>query len=239
MKNNNSENSKNINNSRENLGNGSSAVVLFSSGLDSTVNLYEAHKKYDVKLVLTFDYGQRAAQKEIQNSSEVCKRLGLTQKVLDLSWFHTFTQTSLVDKTQNIPVGESVKIHDQAQSEVTAESVWVPNRNGIFLNIAAGFAEGLKAKYVVVGFNLEEAQTFPDNSVSFMNVLNESFKFSTSNKVEVGCFTENDYKNKIYKRAIDLDVDFNLVWPCYFGGDELCGECESCKRYFSAKETNL
>lgn len=216
-----------------------STVVLFSSGLDSTVNLYEAQKSYEIKLVLTFDYGQRAAQKEIQYSSAVCKKLNLPHKILDLSWFHAFTQSSLLDKTQNIPVGESVKIRDKAQSEITAESVWVPNRNGIFLNIAAGFAEGLKADSVVVGFNLEEAQSFPDNSVSFMNILNESFKYSTSNQVQVDCFTENDFKDKIYKKAMNLDVDFNLVWPCYFGGENLCGECESCKRYFSAKEANL
>ena len=39
-----------------------------------------------------------------------------------------------------------------------------PNRNGGFLNVAASFAEKLGAGSVVVGFNREEAETFPDNT---------------------------------------------------------------------------
>ena len=42
------------------------SIVLLSSGLDSTVNLYKAIKKTDVQMTLTFDYGQRAAIKEIE-----------------------------------------------------------------------------------------------------------------------------------------------------------------------------
>ena len=51
--------------------------------------------------------------------------------------------------------------------------------NGIFLNIAAGFAEALSAQAVLPGFNKEEAATFPDNSVDFLESLNHSFSFST------------------------------------------------------------
>lgn len=81
------------------------AVVLLSSGLDSTVNFHEAlHLKNqsrgnnDVLLCLTFDYGQRAAKKEIENAKKQCEANGVPHKVIDLKWFSDFTNTSLVSQ---------------------------------------------------------------------------------------------------------------------------------------------
>ena len=49
------------------------SVVLLSSGLDSTVNFYEALSHGEVKLALTFDYGQRAASKEVACSQKIAQ----------------------------------------------------------------------------------------------------------------------------------------------------------------------
>ena len=49
----------------------------------------------------------------------------------------------------------------------SAKNVWVPNRNGAFINIAASFCDAYEADYIVIGFNAEEAVTFPDNSTDF------------------------------------------------------------------------
>lgn len=37
------------------------SVILLSGGLDSLVSLGLAQKEYNVKLALTFDYGQKSA----------------------------------------------------------------------------------------------------------------------------------------------------------------------------------
>lgn len=207
------------------------SVVLLSSGLDSTVNLYEAKQVSDVVLTITFDYGQRAAAREIYSASQLSSKLGVSHKVLDLSWFKEFTQTSLVNHSKEIPTSSSVKIDDLKQSGVTAKAVWVPNRNGIFLNIAAAFAEGLKADWIVPGFNAEEAATFPDNSQGYLEAATHAFSYSTSNKVQVKCFTTQMTKTQIVARGRELDVDFDSVWPCYFGEVTPCGQCESCQRF--------
>ncbi|MDZ4663116.1 MAG: 7-cyano-7-deazaguanine synthase, partial [Pseudomonadota bacterium] len=52
-----------------------SCVVLLSGGLDSTVNLFEARQEFQIELALTFDYGQRAAKKEIEFSRKICEIL--------------------------------------------------------------------------------------------------------------------------------------------------------------------
>lgn len=206
-------------------------VVLLSAGLDSTVNAYEAIKHHhEVVLALTFNYGQRAAQKEIESAAKIAKHLGIPHKVVELPWFKDFNKSSLLVADQVVPTGGAVKIDNLETSIETAKSVWVPNRNGIFLNIAAAYAEAFGAHAVIPGFNAEEAATFPDNSKEFMNQASKGLWYSTSNHVTVGCYTIHMKKNDIVRLGQGLKIPWELIWPCYFSGDQWCGQCESCQR---------
>lgn len=213
------------------------AVVLLSSGLDSSVNLFEAHKSEEPLLALTFDYGQKAAKKEIEHSVKLAEYLKIPHKVLSLPWFKDFNKSSLLVDSETVPTGNAVNIQSHEQSLQTAKSVWVPNRNGIFLNIGAAFAEALGAQIVIPGFNAEEATTFPDNSEAFMKELTTSLSYSTANHVQVECFTVKLQKVDIVKKGMSLNMPWHLLWPCYFSKEKWCGECESClrsKRAFAA-----
>jgi len=210
------------------------SLVLLSSGLDSTVNLYSALAESVVVLALTFDYGQRAATREIEHARDLAATLGIPHKVLALPWFRDFTRTSLVDSDQAVPTDANVGINDFELSTASAKAVWVPNRNGIFLNIAAAFAEGLNADWIIPGFNREEAVTFPDNSAAFLEATTRSLDYSTSNHVAVKCFTTELDKIEIVKLGRKLNVPFHKVWACYFGGEAQCGSCESCQRFARA-----
>ena len=205
-------------------------VVLLSGGLDSSVNLFEAQQNGKILLVLSFNYGQKAAVKEIEAAKNLCNQLNLKLKTIELPWFQDFGRSSLIVKEKDFPKNREVDILDPAKSLDSARSVWVPNRNGIFLNIAAGFAEALGANAVVPGFNVEEAETFPDNSQDFMNALDKSFHFSTANQVKVKCFTSQMNKSEILSRAVELKVPLNKIWPCYDAKQKWCGVCESCLR---------
>ncbi len=207
------------------------SVVLISGGLDSAVNLFKSKSEGEVLLGLTFNYGQRAAAQEIQSANKLCHHLGVPHKTVDVPWIKEFGKSSLTDHTKVIPTQNEVQIDNYNQSLKTAASVWVPNRNGILLNIAAGFAESLGADCVVPGFNLEEAQTFPDNSEDYLKALSISFSFSTANKVQAFSFTTKLNKIDIVKLGLELQLPFELIWPCYFAGEKWCGECESCLRF--------
>jgi len=221
------------------MGPKNSAVVLLSAGLDSTYNLYEAlAHKMQIVLALTFNYGQRAAVREISQARKICDGVGVPHKTIDLPWFAQFTRSALVDPSADVPVSQDVDIESHAVSLMTAQKVWVPNRNGIFLNIAAGFAEGLGAQVVIPGFNAEEAQTFPDNSHEFMKALDQSLHLSTANHVTVHCFSVGLDKVQIVKRAVELGVPIQDIWPCYFDGANRCGRCESCLRFERAMKAN-
>jgi 7-cyano-7-deazaguanine synthase len=206
------------------------AVVLLSGGLDSTVNLYWAKTKFKVVLALTFDYGQRAARSEVIAARALARKLGVRHQVVKLPFIGAFGQSSLTDKRSSIPVGSKVSIDSLKTSRETAKSVWVPNRNGIFLNVAAGFAETNKADYIIPGFNAEEAATFPDNSESFLKATDKTLAFSTANKVKIQCLTVKLSKAEIVLRGEELKVDWSLTWPCYFSAKKWCGQCESCQR---------
>lgn len=212
------------------------SVVLLSSGLDSTVNLFAAAQQSEVKLALTFDYGQRAAKREIEHARELAGKIGARHHVVSLPWFKDFTRTSLVDTSMDVPT-TAVSIDDMDASTKTAKAVWVPNRNGIFLNVGAAYAEAEGAQWLVPGFNAEEAATFPDNSEAYLKAATGSLHYSTSNHVEVKCFTTALTKPQIVAMGRGLKVPFNLVWPCYFGGEKPCGQCESCQRFARAMKS--
>lgn len=216
----------------------SKSVVLLSAGLDSTVNLFESHQQDQVQLVLSFNYGQKAAKKEVQQAALISKLLHLKHQVVDIPFVKQFGKSALIDDQIKIPTSSEVQIDHRATSQKTAKSVWVPNRNGILLNIAAGFAEAVGADFIIPGFNAEEAATFPDNSLEFMKKLDQSFYYSTSNHVQVKCYTVNMNKTEIVKRGKELQVPFKELWPCYFDGEKICGQCESCLRYQRAMNEN-
>lgn len=206
------------------------AIVLLSGGLDSTVNLYEAHKVFNIVHVLTIDYGQRALKKEIEAARYFSNQLGLPWTVLNFQWLSQISKSSLTTQDE-IPQGKDVDIESYEKSLETAKAVWVPNRNGLFLNIAAVYADALEAEYIIPGFNKEEASTFPDNSQDFMVTITQALSFSTRNKAQVYCFTVNMDKTAIMKRALELDIPIEKLWPCYHSFQERCGQCESCLRF--------
>lgn len=214
----------------------SKTVVLLSSGLDSTVNFYQSLKSDSVQLALTFDYGQRASKQEALHAQEICRINGIPHQVVDVKWFRDFTKTSLVSRSSEVP--QNIEIDNLNECHQTAKSVWVPNRNGIMIHIAAGFAEGLGAEEIIVGFNKEEAATFPDNTQEFLDTLNASFKYSTLGKIKVKCYTTSMNKTEIVKLGKSLGVPFNMVWSCYLDGEVACGKCESCLRLQRALRDN-
>jgi 7-cyano-7-deazaguanine synthase len=209
-------------------------VVLLSSGLDSTVNLYAAQKQGQVVLALTFDYGQRAAVQEISHAQKLCQNLKIPHQVIDLKWMKSWGKSSLLDTQKDIPVADQIQMDDLKTSLQTAEKVWVPNRNGVLLNLAAGFAESLAADVIVPGFNKEEAATFPDNTEEFLNQVTASLFYSTANHVKAECFTTRMNKSEIVAWGKELGVDWSLIWPCYFAQEKWCGQCESCQRSLRA-----
>jgi len=67
------------------------SIVLLSSGLDSAVAFKMALDALGVDLALTFDYGQRAADMEIESARMICERFGVRHEVLEVPWMEDVT----------------------------------------------------------------------------------------------------------------------------------------------------
>lgn len=208
------------------------SIILLSAGLDSLVSLGLKKDEINIELALTFDYGQKAAEKEIQASEKICKYYNIKHEVITLDWLKNITKTSLVSN-EEVPAGDELK-----SPEKSAKSVWVPNRNGLFLNIAGAYADSYGYKYILIGANKEEAQTFPDNTADFINSVNEEFKYSTLEKPEIIAPLINYNKNDIVMLALKNKLPLELTMSCYNGGDKHCGICESCTRLKHALQAN-
>ena len=131
------------------------AVALLSAGLDSTVALALARERAPVVLALTIDYGQRAALREVEHARALALHFGVPHDVVRLDFFARLpSRGALLDRGQPLPHADR-KMLDRGGDAVvdSANRVWVPNRNGVFVEVAAAFAEALGAARVVVGFN--------------------------------------------------------------------------------------
>jgi 7-cyano-7-deazaguanine synthase len=179
-----------------------------------------------VVLALTFDYGQRAAKRERTAAGKIARYYAIPHRVIAIPWLGAITGSALVNRKARIPRNE--------MSERSAKAVWVPNRNGVFIEIAAAHAESLGATRLITGFNKEEAATFPDNSARYVAAINKAMSFSTANGVEVVSYTGKLDKRGIVKLGHELEAPLHHIWPCYEGGRFWCGECESCLRSLRA-----
>ncbi len=216
----------------------SSFVALLSGGLDSTVAAFMAARRGSVAVALVFDYGQQAAGPEIHAAKRIAARLKAECRVIELPFLKQVTTTALVMNDRVIPQVKMGKLDDRSETLKSAQQVWVPNRNGLFLNIAAAVAEGEAYSEILVGFNAEEAATFPDNSANFVSRAEAFFELSTLSHPKVLAPTIGMNKSEIVAEGVKLDVPFAEIWSCYRGKKKMCGRCESCLRSMRAYQNN-
>ncbi|MFA5867721.1 MAG: 7-cyano-7-deazaguanine synthase QueC [Actinomycetota bacterium] len=205
------------------------SIVLLSAGLDSSVNLAMAAAETEVVTALTFDYGQKAAAKEIERAKAMAKRYSITHSVIDLSFLRT--PLSALTGPESVPTISENDLKNGGKTAASAASVWVPNRNGVFVNVGAAVAEASQAGLLVAGFNEEEAVSFPDNSADFVDAANRAFSFSTRGRVVLTSYTQELVKAEIIALGLELNAPFDLIWSCYKAEELMCGVCESCARF--------
>ncbi len=204
------------------------SVVLLSSGLDSTVAFKEAFDRCEEVLCVTFDYGQRARKREIEFAKVICKKFRVRHIIIELFWYRDF-RGALTGRGE-MPKLKSSDLDNKEITEKTAEQVWVPARNVVFLSIGAALAENHRFDLIVTGFDAEEAATFPDNTPEFVESFNRMLTTGTLTHPEVYTPLISMSKTDIVKRGLEIDAPLEWSWSCYEGGERPCGVCESCLR---------
>ena len=193
-------------------------IILLSGGLDSLVSLDIAKKDIDIKLALFFNYGQRAFNEEKQAAFDIAEYYKIKLVFIDLPFLKELSKCPLTGFGDDL---------------TNLNSVWIPNRNGLFLNIAACYCDKLNYDYIIFGANKEEGRDFPDNTGEYVEIANDFFKFSTMSKPKVYAPCLQFDKIQIINYAIDNNVPLKFLKSCYNSssntGKKHCGECLSCK----------
>lgn len=206
----------------------SSALVLFSGGLDSTTALYWAGKKFGHNVIaLTFDYGQRH-RLEVQMASRICQNLKIPQIIhrIDLTQIGGSSLTDL-----SLPLPEHKNI---GRTKKKLPSTYVPFRNGIFLSLAAAWAEVKEVHNLVCGFNTIDSPDYPDTRLEFVkameSALNQGTSFSISKKrIKIHAPLIKMKKSQIIETGLSLGADYSFSISCYAGKEIPCFSCSSCR----------
>ena len=168
-------------------------------------------------------------EKELKSSKEICEKLNMKHIVIDLPWLKKISNSSLTNEKE-IPKVNDDDLDNLDKTIETAKSVWVPARNTVFSSIALAFAESIHAEIIIVGWDYEEAITFPDNSKEYLESFNQTIKYGSFDDIEIKAPLIDMTKEEIVQTGKKYGAPMELSYSCYEGTNIHCGVCESCKR---------
>lgn len=196
------------------------ALVICSGGMDSSTAATVAKRLHGKEVTLLhFNYGQIAFNSEARAVKAVAEEIDAVTEVVDTQWLAHLCKTPLTDTKTELPQGIA-----------SAESTrcWVPSRNLLFLSIAGAFAEAKGFSSIYSGFNLEEAGSYPDNTLEFFQQMNRVLEYGTLKRVRLNLVLERFMKAEIIKLAHHIGVPLDHTWSCDLGGEKPCGTCGCC-----------
>ncbi len=211
-------------------------VALCSGGLDSLVSTWDVAQHHELVMILTAHYGQRAAIREIETGTWISQLLQAPFEIVELRWLGEISRDALTSQDKPLPEVSPADLDDQAAASQRLDQVWVANRNGVLINVAAAYAEALGADAIVMGLNSEEGAIFPDNTLEFARAAENLFRYSTRNHPRIIAPTASMTKAEIVRYGLRIRAPLRLVWSCYDGGPDHCWRCESCLRLKRALE---
>jgi len=205
------------------------AVVLLSGGIDSTTTLAIANNEGYNTYTISFDYGQRHSF-ELEKAAKIA-RLFKSEKhlVVDID-LRKFGGSAL---TNSIPV-----LKDRNEKDIShgIPPTYVPARNTIFLSLALGWAESIKAEDIFIGVNAIDYSGYPDCRPEYIEAFQQMASLATKagvegkSKIKIHTPLINMSKTEIIKKGVSLGVDFSLTHSCYdpLSSGNPCGRCDSC-----------
>jgi 7-cyano-7-deazaguanine synthase len=192
-------------------------VVILSGGPDSVTLAYKAKSEGYEVYAITFDYGQ-IAKKEIECAKKIVEKLGIDQKIVDLSSLNDVFGSSTALMDENIPMPSKFE-----------PSVIVPFRNAIFLSVAVAYADAVGASKVLYGAQGSDAPFYPDCRKEFFKAFQNAARKGTDSQIEIDAPFHTMKKFEIIKLGAKLGVPYEITWSCYLNNERQCGVCESCR----------
>ncbi|MFO7540801.1 MAG: 7-cyano-7-deazaguanine synthase QueC [Chloroflexota bacterium] len=204
-------------------------VAIVSGGLDSVTLLHYLVKEQQRQpAVITFMYGQKHT-KEVDFARRQAALLDCRDHlILDLSLLRPlFAHSALIDAETAVPHVLDVMGDPQPVT-------YVPNRNMIFLALAAAYAETHGVSDIFYGAQRHDIYGYWDTTPQFLAQLNQVYGLNRKNPLEIKAPFVTYSKTDLLRKGLQLEVDYGQTWSCYEGQELACGQCPTCAERLKA-----
>ncbi len=205
------------------------AVVLLSGGLDSATVLAIAKNQGFICHAISFDYGQRH-HAELAAAAVLAAKAQVAHHAVIRLDLRAIGGSAL---TADMPVPK-----DRAQEHMATgiPVTYVPARNTVFLSLALGYAEVVRAFDIFIGVNALDYSGYPDCRPEFIHQFQRLANVATKAALEKhGEFVVHAPLLKLRKAEIislghSMGVDYSQTVSCYDpNGGAACGRCDACQ----------
>ncbi|MEV9530381.1 7-cyano-7-deazaguanine synthase [Aliarcobacter butzleri] len=215
------------------------AVISHSGGLDSTTLMgFMLEDGYTV-LPINLNYGQEniVEMKAQSNVIEYFQKRYGKDKVFDTL---ELDLTPIVNPVQNIIKNFRKNGFKNKELDEANLKHYFPNRNMLFVSIAAVFAEtfayfeGLEEATVCIGIHKHTTyKPYWDITVDFANAVQNVVSLNNAIKVTVATPFVEWTKSDIVKYMLEKGIPYELTWTCYEPQIESkyyipCKKCQAC-----------
>jgi 7-cyano-7-deazaguanine synthase len=191
------------------------SLLLASGGMDSTVLAYKLASENRKVLLLFLDYGQHCMNTEYETLKKVVpERYKNDIRILRIGDIYKESNSRMI-KEANL-----------WEDNVTAEDLYLPYRNILFLSLASAYAQSLGIKNVYSAFiNSNHAKEI-DCSIEFFNRL-ESLLFEFGSICIHTPFRDLS-KTEVARLGVALNVPIESTFSCQVNSKNPCGACPNC-----------
>ena len=194
------------------------SLLVLSGGMDSVTMLWEY--KDEIAAAGTFQYGSNHNRREAECARRNCEILGVKWIEIDLTFMARHFKSSLLEGAEAIPEGN--------YDDENMRSTVVPFRNGIMLSVAAGLAESMGLKNVMIANHSGDHAIYPDCRPEFISSMGNAISDGTYEHICLKAPYTSLTKGEIAVHGKKLGVDYRLTYSCYKGGEHHCGKCGTC-----------
>lgn len=183
-------------------------AILLSGGMDSIALAYWKRPSHSI----TIDYGQKAANAEINSAKQISKELNIQHHIIKVD-------------CSSLGSGDMNGTNSISISPITE---WWPYRNQLLVTLACMKGVNLGVNKLIVGSVLTDS-AHKDGTEKFYNYLADLVKYQEG-AIEISCpAIEMNTKQLIEKSGIPISL---LFWAhsCHTS-NEPCMNCNGCKKY--------
>jgi 7-cyano-7-deazaguanine synthase len=207
--------------------------------MDSATSFWTALRESQVVRVLSFDYGQYGAEREIQ-AAKYLVTYAKDNMALGYPMHHTILKLTLPD-IQSALLGGDVKAVAQQHTLTCIPKTYVPGRNLMMLSFAAAYAFNDLANSIYGGWVAIDS-SYPDCRGEFLKAAGKAILSALGTDtldnwrpwVSIVAPVLMQNKSQVVAMGEKLGVPWDLTRSCYSDGSFPCMVCDSCLKRMEA-----